>query len=124
MRKLKWFNNIVLMSFFLGPIEVRVELDRKVTYFGVQWQTKRRKLHVYLALLFQAQFHVVFPARPLAQASGAQGQQSEGDGGAGAEDVPGGPEQPGAGAQAPQGALPEGEDDEGDVPDPQTASTT
>ena len=63
MTKITWFTNIVLLKFYLGPMEVRLELERKATYLGLWWQTKRGKLHVYVAFLVMVQLHLVVPRR-------------------------------------------------------------
>jgi len=71
MRKRAWFTNSVLVKFYLGPVEVRLELERKATYLGLWWVTKRRKLHLYIAFMVMVQLHLVLPKRAPVQVSEA-----------------------------------------------------
>jgi hypothetical protein len=115
---MKWFTNITILNFYVGPVEVRLELERKATYLGLWWQRKRRKVHVYVAFLAMVQIHLVFPPRSPSPVVDATTGQAELEGGAeppGALDPP----EQAADVQGPQG------DQEGgaDVPGAQAASS-
>ena len=61
--KLRWFTNVKLLSFDIGSMTVRLELERKATYLGLWWHTKRNRLHIYLAFMVMLQLHLIIPQR-------------------------------------------------------------
>lgn len=64
---MKWFTTVSLLSFYVGSVNIAVELDRKTTYIGLQWVTSRSRLHIFIGLLLMARVHITLPSKKRAR---------------------------------------------------------